>query len=38
MLIPKPDLVFILLRMLMSLFLMVLGGVLSDNFIGILVK
>ena len=38
MLVPSPDLVFIVLRMLMSLFLMVLVGSLTDNFIGILIE
>ena len=39
MLVPSPDLVLIFLRMVMSLFVFNgVGGVLTDNFIGILVK
>ena len=38
MLVPNPDLVFIVLRILISLFLMVLVGVLGNGFVGILIK
>ena len=38
MLVPSPDLAFIFLRMLMSSFFNGVGGVLTDNFIGILIE
>ena len=38
MLVPNPDLVLMVLRVLISLFLMELVGFLSDGFVGILVK
>ena len=38
MLVPNPDLVFIVFKMLMSLFFDGIGGVLSNGFISTLIK